>query len=217
MTARSSGARTDLRPLLQCPTLKKLTVPYGARDVQALRALTALSYRYNTAPQTVEQFWKRLDEQRWLVALSEVGYTPRRTTLQFRDGAWCLVLTDPPAGDLSILRGASVTSLAGLRDLPLKMLTLWDTTVTDLAPLKGLPIERVILRNSRIADLSPLRGMALRQLTMIDYPEITDLSAMSEMKALTCVALPKNAHDYDFLRTFPKLDRVRYEWDLQAN
>ena len=59
--------------------------------------------------------------------------------------------------------------------------------------------------------------MALRQLTMIDYHEITDLSAMSEMKALTCVALPKNAHDYDFLRTFPKLDRVRYEWDLQAN
>jgi hypothetical protein len=63
----NGSAVTDLSPLLQCPTLQQLVLPEGARNVDALRALpalTALSYRYNsggTPAQTAAEFWQQYD------------------------------------------------------------------------------------------------------------------------------------------------------------
>jgi hypothetical protein len=69
---------SDLRPLLSCPTLERLILPPGAKDVgqlHALKKLVRLSERYDGndegppydrggPAQTAEDFWKEYDAKK---------------------------------------------------------------------------------------------------------------------------------------------------------
>jgi len=50
--------------------------------------------------------------------------------------------------------------------------------------------------------------MGLISLKLHNCPQLTDLSPLAEAKTLTSPTLPPNAKDIEFLRTFPKLERL---------
>jgi hypothetical protein len=55
--------------------------------------------------------------------------------------------------------------------------------------------------------------MPLRQLYMTNCTRITDLSPLENMTTLERVILPPNAKSFEFLRAFPKLTRLSFEFD----
>jgi hypothetical protein len=46
-----------------------------------------------------------------------------------------------------------------------------------------------------------------------NYLVLTDLSPFTDATALTTLTLPRNAKDIEFLRVFPKLERIGYRDD----
>ncbi len=67
-----------------------------------------------------------------------------------------------------------------------------------------------------VTDLSPLRGMPLKELKMHDCKELTDLSPLAECSDLKNLTLPPNAQDFEFLRTFPKLEFLSFTEDAKT-
>ncbi len=131
-----------------------------------------------------------------------------------------LTLNRLPISDLTILRGlplqklevnsTRVADLELLRGMALKQVAISDTKVTDLQPLKGMPLEYLHLGGTAVTDLSVLRGMPLTNVRLIGCQQLTDLSPLAEAKGLTLRTLPPNAKDIEFLRTFPKLERLSF-------
>jgi serine/threonine protein kinase/Leucine-rich repeat (LRR) protein len=69
-------AVTDLSPLLKCPTLRQLTLPAGALNVNTLRALPALtSLSWDDKTGSPTEFWREYEQTGWASALGESGYT----------------------------------------------------------------------------------------------------------------------------------------------
>ncbi|OAI57840.1 hypothetical protein AYO49_06395 [Verrucomicrobiaceae bacterium SCGC AG-212-N21] len=108
------------------------------------------------------------------------------------------------------LNYTAVTDLEPLRGMALKHLTLQNTKVTDLKPLQGMPLEILTLRSTAVTDISVLRGMPLTTLRLCDCQQLNDLSPLAEARGLTFLSLPANAKDIEFLRTFPKLERLSF-------
>ena len=100
--------------------------------------------------------------------------------------------------------------------MALKRLRIDGTKVTDLQPLTGMPLESLILGGTAVTDLSVLRGMPLTDVSLINCPELTDLSPLAEAEALTTLILPPNAKEIEFLRTFPKLERLSFSYKPQT-
>ena len=131
-----------------------------------------------------------------------------------------LMLNQLPISDLTIVRGlplqklelnsTPVFDLEPLRGMAFKQLAISNTKVTDLQPLKGMPLEYLNLVGIAVTDLSPLRGMPLTNVRLIGCRQLTDLSPLSEAKGLTLLTLPPNATEIEFLRTFPKLERLSF-------
>ena len=42
-------------------------------------------------------------------------------------------------------------------------------------------------------------------------PNLTDLSPLADAKELMAVTLPPNAKNFEFLRSFPKLERISFQ------
>ena len=220
-------AVTDLRPPLGCAKLALLTLPIGARDVGALRTLPALSYlsykeKTGGVPaQKAAEFWKEYDEPGWQIALRASGFSFNALKLQ-PDGTWELHFDDPKLDDLSFLRGApisrlmlrrtAVADLTPLRGMKLTGLWLGGTRVTDLSPLEGMAIEELEI-SELVSDLTVVRGMPLRHLRANFADKLTDLSPLSGIRTLESVALPPGAQGCEFLRDFPKLERLSFKWD----
>jgi hypothetical protein len=122
--------------------------------------------------------------------------------------------------DLTVLRGlplqklevnvTPVANLEPLRGMALKSLALNSTKVTDLQPLKGMPLEYLNLGNTAVTNLTVLRGMPLTNVRLTACKLLTDLTPLAEARDLTLLALPPNAKDIEFLRTFPKMERLSY-------
>jgi len=53
-----------------------------------------------------------------------------------------------------------------------------------------------------------MRGMPLVRVSFYKCAGLSDLSPLAESKTLTDLTLPPNAKDIEFLRTFPKLERL---------
>ena len=125
-----------------------------------------------------------------------------------------------PVSDLSPLRGMAirelvlndteVTDLSPLQGMPLEMLTLVGTKVADITVLHGMSIRDLHLSNTQVTDMSPLRGMPLDRLRLGGTP-VTDLSPLAEAKGLTSLTLPPNARNIEFLRVFPRLERLGFK------
>ena len=124
--------------------------------------------------------------------------------------------------DLAALKGmpikslrlgwTGVTNLEPLRGMPLQTLYLWGNRIKDLSPLRGMPLEDLWL-GFDAGDLSVLRGMPLKKLKLHDCPAQTDFSPLAESKELTSLTLPAGAGNLEFLRAFPKLERIGYKED----
>jgi Leucine-rich repeat (LRR) protein len=135
-----------------------------------------------------------------------------------------LRLGGTPVSDLSPLRGMAlrklylqntmVTDLSPLKGMRLESLHVSGTNVTDLSPLKGMRLESLNLSGTKVADISVLRGMPLLFLRMHQCPNIVDLSPLKSCTTLQRLTLPTHVKNFEFLRTFPKLDVLSYTEDL---
>jgi serine/threonine protein kinase/Leucine-rich repeat (LRR) protein len=221
---------TDVSSLLKIPTLEKLTVPVHAQNIEKLHKLPNLKWLAfgisETEPRfpftTMEQFWEEFGQQGWLRALHAAGFKPKRQERK-SDGTWEIDLSQSAITDLSILHGApisllwifetSVSDLEPLRGMPLKKLHLYKTRVTDLSPLQGMPLVYLNLVGTNVTDLSAVRGMPLSQLSLNYCNELSDLSPLANIMTLKEIVLPPNAKNFQFLRDFPKLERLSYTED----
>ena len=98
--------------------------------------------------------------------------------------------------------------------MKLKKLALNESSVADLEPLQGMPIEELFLSNTKVVDLSPLRGMPLKTLNLRSCTRLTDISPLAQCQSLTLLALPPNAKEIGFLRSFSKLEQISYKGQL---
>jgi len=90
-------------------------------------------------------------------------------------------LAELPLYSLTVREGHEISSLAPLRDMPLRKLHLQHTNVSDLQPLQGMQLELLILQfGESIRDISPLAGMPLSFLCL-DRTNVGDLSPLSGM------------------------------------
>lgn len=55
--------------------------------------------------------------------------------------------------------------------------------------------------------------MPLNYLTIADCSELTNIAPLKSMHSLSCLTLPPKAKDFEFLRSFPKLERLSYRED----
>jgi hypothetical protein len=145
---------------------------------------------------------------------------------QLPDGTWDVRLDRTAITDLGVLRGApisaldvgntAVTDLTPLRGMPLKLLWLYNTKVADLSPLEGMKLETFHASSTLISDISVLRGMPLRRARLLGCTKLTDLSPLAEAKELTELTIPEGAKNFQFLRSFPKLERLSY-WEANTS
>lgn len=223
-------AVTDISPLGRCSELERLVLPDNVNGMGSLRGLPMLKYisnKYNPAKNApAADFWKEYDAAFWITRLQEAGIKPVKLE-QLGDGTWEVDLQETKIKDLSILRGASisslqiartaVTDLEPLRGMPLKKLWIFETSVSDLAPLQGMALTLLHLRGTQVRDLSVLRGMPLNVLRLHECDQITDLSPLKDARELIELTLPPNAANYEFFRaSFPKLQRIAFNDDIKS-
>jgi Leucine-rich repeat (LRR) protein len=222
---------TDLSPLADCKELGSLTLPPNVKNIDLVRAFPKLlrldfSDASGRPPRPAAEFWQAYDTHDWLRALRESGFGPRDAR-QLPDGTWDVQLASSTISDLTILKGApisilnlgqtSITDLAPLRGMAIKDLKIYKTKVTDLSPLQGMAIQQLNLGGMKVTDLSALRGMPLTLLKLHDCPSLTDLSPLADAKELIDLTLPPKPKDIEFLRAFPKLERLSFKEGPSAN
>jgi Leucine-rich repeat (LRR) protein len=216
---------TNLRPLLECPTLKKIVLPASASDVGSLRALPALaaiSYEHlsdGTPKHTAAEFWTDYDAQGWLRALEAAGVKPVKA-FRLPDGTWDVEFYGVPIADLALLRGAPISNLklgntaikdlSPLRGMKLRRLFIFGTKVSDLGPLKEMPLTEFHAAGAPISDISAFRGMPLTGLRLHGCKNLTDLSPLADSNDLRELTIPPGARNFEFLRALPKLERLSY-------
>jgi hypothetical protein len=200
-------------------------------DLGPVRGLTGLKFvAYGMSPQppflptrTAAQFWADYDQNGWLRRLRAAGVEVRELRRN-ADGTWHLNVTGSTLADLAVLAGAplgsldisntKVSDLTPLRGMPLTALWLYGTPVTDLTPLKGLKLTLLNVSGCPVRDSGPLRGMPLDNLHLTNCAELVDVSPLASLKeTLRELTLPPNAAGYEFLRSFPKLERLGFEED----
>jgi serine/threonine protein kinase/Leucine-rich repeat (LRR) protein len=193
IVAFTNTAVTDISVLSKMPTLKKIYLPWEARDVEQLRQLPNLrgiSYDYEGGKkQTAEEFWQMHDELPWFAELKAKGIT---ATVERRgDGLWEVDLQKQPIADLTPLRGSSIW-----------FLDIMNTPVADLEPLRGMPLEGLNIRDTQVADLEPLRGMPLEVLA-IGGTKVTDLAPLAGMRLKTLHLASCQVKDISVVRGMP--------------
>ena len=230
LTLNDCEKLTDVATVLTLASLEALTLPTGVEDIERFRnhpTLKLLAYtRTPDAPwrpaMTADQFWKEDGERNWIRALHQMGIKPRHL-VQHGNGTWDLNLDETAIKDLTVLTGAklrhlwlgstSVADLSPLKGMPLKLLHLYRSKVTDLSPLKGMGLENLNLVATGVSDLSALRGMPLTSLRLHHCDRLTDLSALRDIKTLTLLTVPRQAKDFDFLRSYAGIERLSYNED----
>jgi serine/threonine protein kinase/tetratricopeptide (TPR) repeat protein len=221
---------TDLSPLTDVKKLAQLVLPPHFIEFDLLHKMPKLKrVSFDEAQgglyppdKTTDEFWKEYDPHDWRFALRKSGLKAEWMR-EAADGTWDVGLDRKGIKDLAFLHGApiSVLSLGGnditdltpLKGMPLKQLILWDTRVTDMSPLKGMQLELLWLDGTEVKDLSPLCGMPLTKLKLHGCANVTDLSPIAGAKELIHLILPPNAKDIEFLRSFPKLQRLSFDED----
>ena len=215
---------TDVSALSEMPSLRGIALPFGAREVEKLRALPDLrviTYDYEgQQKQTAEQFWQMHDELPWFAELGAKGIIAK--TIRRADGLWMVDFHKHPIADLAPLRGSRIgyldiggspiTDLTPLRGLPLDVLAINDTKVTDLAPLAGMRLTLLNLSRTTVKDISVVRGMPLQEIYMGDGAPV-DLEPLHHTDTLVLMNLAWGSKNLEGLRRLPKVERIGYGWD----
>jgi eukaryotic-like serine/threonine-protein kinase len=92
-----------------------------------------------------------------------------------------LTLSDDGLFDLSLggrkINGKPLDDISFLRGMPLRKLTIDNTSVSDLTPLAGARLEVLNISHTSVSDLRPLSGMKLTELNLA-YSKVTDLTPL---------------------------------------
>jgi hypothetical protein len=121
-------------------------------------------------------------------------------------------LSGIPLVELEISKTRFV-DLGALRGMPLRRLDIGETAVTNLSPLPGMALQEFWTGTTRVADLSPLKGMPLRLLSVVDCPQLADVSPLLDVRTLEQVLLPKAARNVEVLRALANLRFISFEAD----
>jgi eukaryotic-like serine/threonine-protein kinase len=210
---------TNLAALTQISTLESLVVPVQAANIEALRKLPKLqrlSYQLTSVEPyipdaTAAEFWKADDGAPWVRSLRESNFAVKSLEC-LPNGTWKMDLSGTKGNDLTVLKGASISSLnldssdvadlSPLRGMPLRTLNLDKTRISDLGPLRGMQIEDLSLANSWVADLSVLRGMPLKTL-QIGGTAVTDLEPLRGMALVSFLMYDTKIADLSPLTGMP--------------
>jgi eukaryotic-like serine/threonine-protein kinase len=224
---------TDITPLQNISSLKRVMLSENAEKVETLRKLPNLQYiSYFWDPKgirpsmTAAQFWKSFDANNsWMTRLRDTGINVKAVK-PLGDGTCEVNLEASTIKDLTVLSGAPisilrlgetpVSDLSPLRGMPLKKLYLRNSMVTDLSPIKGMPLESLNVSGTKVADLSVLSSLPLLYLRLHQCPNIVDLSPLRSCITLQKLSLPAQAKDFEFLRTFPRLELLSFTEDLKT-
>ena len=192
------------------PSLKQI----GAEDIPNMPVEKAPSQ---------DAFWAAWDrDHAWALRLRKAGFTFNRWRLD--DGTWGLsIARNQSFTDLSILAGvgigtldlvgSGVSDLTPLKGMPLKQLNIASSPVEDLSPLRGMKLTTLRLAGTKVIDLTPIKGMPITSMD-VSGTEVTDLTPLAGMAdTLESLILPKHPADIEFLRAFPKLQRLSYRFD----
>ncbi len=226
---------TNLSPLTDVRNLSQLVLPPDFTDfafLHTLPSLQRLSYDEDERDEgkgpnkTTDEFWAFSAS---LAAQEHVLSVLKKEKIKYKllvqgDGSWDLTVDHQPLSDLSILKSANITSLtlthmaifdlSPLRGMKLSQLRLTESKVTDLSPLAGMSLNYINISDTDISELKPLIGMPLTSIRMANCERITDLSPLAGTSdTLESIILPPNAKNIEFLRKFPKLKRISFQYD----
>jgi serine/threonine protein kinase len=119
-------------------------------------------------------------------------------------------LAGMPVSDLQ-LNGCSASIspdlLASLNKLPLKSLSMRGCGLQDLAFLEGADVENLVLSDNPFTDLAPLKKLPLFKLNLRESL-VEDLSTLNSCAFLAELVLPKQARNYESLKSSPTLKRI---------
>jgi hypothetical protein len=93
----------------------------------------------------------------------------RLGTLEFLEGC-------PDLRKVSV-RGAGISDLSPLRNLPLTDLDVMDNNITDLAPIAAMPLQYLNIAGNPVESLAPVENAPLKTL-LIGGTKIADLSPL---------------------------------------
>jgi hypothetical protein len=166
--------------------------------------------------------WDR--EQTFFAAVRKSGFEFWLQKLP--TGTYSLSILNQPISDLSILVGApisvlrlgsgKVTDLSPIRDLPLRVLGVWNNPqLEDLGPLRGMHLEDLSLESTKVSDLSPLARMPLIKLYLHGCKNLTDVSPLAEIATLERLTVPKKDLNFEVLRKLPKLKWLAFGRDAK--
>jgi WD40 repeat protein/serine/threonine protein kinase len=189
-------------------------------EVNILRCASSEKVSKQTQELAVANLWKDFGSNPWISRLRGAGF--KATILRrLDDGTWEVNLEGTSISDVTILQGAPisiltlgvthVSDLSPLRGMPLKELRLYYTSVSDLSPLEGMPLQSLNVVATEVTNISVVRGMPLQGLRLADCKGLTDLSPLADSRQLRNLSLPPNAKDFEFLRNFPKLERISFK------
>ncbi|MBN9692485.1 MAG: protein kinase [Verrucomicrobia bacterium] len=181
----SGTAVTDVSPLASVTNLEEVLLPRSATNVTVLRSLPRLnriSFLWHPvtarAAESAEEFWQFQASQ------TELFQTLQSQGIQFsagaaRSGGWHLEIHDPAFTNTALLRG-----------LPLRVLSLDESSVADLSPLRDSNIEILDARGTRLTHLEAFRnsplGASVRELRVSRTAliDLTPLESCSKLELL---------------------------------
>ena len=240
-----AGARdvSNVRALAEIKSLETLILPGNPLDmthgevegIEELRNHPRLRRLTCTLPQgsnpetaePVEVFWRSWESMmRWYRPLRAAGI--KFSTQRLADSTWSVTIFKQPIEDLSMFADSTVsilhvtacsklTSLSGLKNLPLTWLGISETNISDLSPLKGMKLRELWMAATPVTDLTPLRGMPLKVIYADKCQLLSDVGPLAELRELEDVLLPWNAANVDRLQALPNLKRISYTYDQRKN
>jgi serine/threonine protein kinase len=182
---------TDVGFLTSCPELEKVTVPRGAKNIDALVSLKKLrSIGFNSSEQwSPEEFWAQRfpNDEQWKPKIAEVqrGRAALAACGLSKPEIWRVKLLDD--GTFDIVASTTLKTIEPLCLLPVSVLDIKSSGISDLTPVGRLTmLRRLRIESTPVKNLAPLA--ACRQLEVL-YAASTPVGDLTPLRGLPLIAL----------------------------
>lgn len=207
----------SIKPLAGLP-LEELVLT-GCRSVDEIRSLRGMPLRQlsigftTVSDLTPLKDLTRIEELELSGCEKIVDFSPiQKLPLK------CVEMESLTVPDLGVLRGLpletlkaggnpQLSSVAALKGMPLKSLSLMSTSVQDISALQGMPLEELDLSMSMVNDISALSGMPLQAVNFQMCKHLQDLRPLMDCLKLEEVITPAD-RPYPYLFQHPTLKRI---------
>jgi len=178
LNLQQNWSLTDLRPLEGMPL--EYLILWGCAALRDLRPLAGMRLKELNLSAC-----ERVDNLEPLRGMPSLGilYLSARKDLDLSP------LADSRIESLMIFCAQYTPSLAALRNLPLRTLTLHNGRLPDLSPLSGKTLEVFAVTGFQERDLSALGNLSCKQLRLGNCPNLVDLAALKNVQALEWLSL----------------------------